>query len=151
MDASLRFYKYVSPEALTGCWIWSGAYRNDRKKGGCPVFYHDGGPCKASRFIYELEKEPIVDGNYIRHMCHNPACVNPAHLEQGTQKENMYDSLCSGRLNKKLTDEDVLNIRKEYVPFVVSLNMLAAKYKICNKSVLDIIKGRKYKNLLVAA
>lgn len=31
---------------------------------------------------------PIADGMTLDHLCRNPACVNPAHLEPVSQREN---------------------------------------------------------------
>ena len=34
------------------------------------------------------------------HSCDNPSCVNPDHLQQGTQLENILDSINKGRFRK---------------------------------------------------
>jgi len=138
-----RFESFVSPEPLTGCWLWTGGYTGN----GYPIMSLDGKAKRANRFSYEEHKGEIYVGNVIRHLCHTPSCVNPAHLEQGTQFQNVEDSLYSGRLNIKLTNEDVLNILKEYKPYEVSLKQLATKYGCSKRNILDIVKGRKFRNL----
>lgn len=142
-SAEERFLKKVSPEGITGCWLWAGGYGGN----GYPIMSLNGGAKKASRFAYETYKGEIYVGNVIRHLCHTPACVNPVHLEQGTQSDNVQDSLLSGRLKQKLSDEDVLNILKEYTPYVVSLQMLADKYGCSKRNILDIVHGSKFKHL----
>jgi hypothetical protein len=58
----------------------------------------------AHRVLYELTIGPIPDGLFLDHQCHNAdktcigkwcehrACVNPAHVEPVTQRENLHNS-----------------------------------------------------------
>lgn len=86
-----------------GCWRWTGVVNEQ----GYGYYLHrttsDGLPRKhqaAHRYVYEQLVGPIPAGLQLDHACHNPKncqggptcphrlCVNPAHLEPVTSKEN---------------------------------------------------------------
>lgn len=82
-----RFWPQVSKGEPSACWFWTGTrYPNGYGK------FHLGGKngkgIGAHRFAYELLVGPIPDGLTLDHLCRNPPCVNPAHLEPVTQREN---------------------------------------------------------------
>lgn len=106
-----RFWLFV--DKGPGCWEWTGSLRH---KG-----YGQFGPgIKAHRFSYELHNGPIPEGFVVRHTCHNPRCVNPAHLLVGTVAENNQDMALSGRAahgehhhSTRLTSDEVLAIHDD--------------------------------------
>ena len=51
----------------------------------------------AHRLSYYLHNWFINDDLLIRHMCHNPSCCNPSHLEEWTKKDNSEDMIKAKR------------------------------------------------------
>lgn len=77
-----RFWSKV--DKTDTCWLWTGA----KIPKGYGRFW-DGRRCAyAHRFAYELLVAPIPDGLSIDRLCRVPSCVNPAHLEPVTTREN---------------------------------------------------------------
>lgn len=81
-----RFWSMVKKTPT--CWEWQAAI----VRGYGHITIHADGKRKihkAHRIAYELLVGPIPDKHGLDHMCHNKACVNPAHLRPTTQKQNM--------------------------------------------------------------
>ena len=68
-----------------GCWVWQ------RHINAGYAFSHFRGFTTrlAHRVSYEVFVGPIPDGLQLDHLCRNPRCVNPQHLEPVTQGENV--------------------------------------------------------------
>lgn len=67
------------------CWIWT-ASKTDQNYG---VIWLDGRYVKAHRVSYILYKGKLNNKLVVDHTCKNTLCVNPDHLEQVTQAENV--------------------------------------------------------------
>lgn len=72
------------------CWEWKANL--DVKGYGQFMVYRRGRAvvkyARAHRFSYEHFVGPIPDGLQLDHLCRNPRCVNPGHLEPVTEAEN---------------------------------------------------------------
>lgn len=87
----------------TGCWEWQGKRDlggygiADPRKFGHPELSTSSGKrgnqhqAKAHRISYAQNVGPIPDGMIIRHLCHNPSCVNYQHLAVGDRQDNSSD------------------------------------------------------------
>mgnify|MGYP001562260252 FL=1 len=81
-----------------GCWEWTGAFRRNGygRYGGQPSVL-------AHRAVYEALVGPIPEGMQLDHLCKNRSCVNPAHLEPVTPKENILRGAGFAAQNAQMT------------------------------------------------
>ena len=84
LDRALEKIRYDS-----GCWVWTAA-TNDTGYGAIARTIGDGvGTTRlAHRAVYEALVGPVPDDMMLDHLCRNPACCNPLHLEPVTMAEN---------------------------------------------------------------
>jgi hypothetical protein len=82
--ASERFWEKVDKRGE--CWIWTAG----TSAAGYGLFGsgEQGKMVYAHRTAYQFEAGPIPDGLELDHLCRNPRCVNPDHLEPVTHQEN---------------------------------------------------------------
>lgn len=71
------------------CWPWLAA----KHRGGYGKVYWDGEVVGAHRVAYLVYVGEIPSGMQLDHLCRNPSCVNPAHLEVVTARENTLRGL----------------------------------------------------------
>jgi len=139
-----RFWSKVKT-AGNGCLEWQ-ANRNNKGYGMFSVNSYVGNRL-AHRLAYEDAYGPIPAGVVIMHRCDNPACVNPAHLEAGTLRQNSQDMARKGRGVARLQPGDVVRLRRDYIAGV-SRQDLAKRYRISIRSVDDFVYGRSWQHLL---
>lgn len=71
-----KFFEKVSGSKPDECWEWT-AYKD---KQGYGHFNFQGTTKQAHRVSWFIEYEEWPEGE-LHHICENPSCVNPAHLE----------------------------------------------------------------------
>lgn len=84
-----RFWQKVDRGEPDECWKWTAAHMPQ----GYGTFAISNTAdtstfIGAHRYAYQALVGPIPDGLTLDHLCRNPACVNPAHLEPVTREEN---------------------------------------------------------------
>lgn len=90
----------------TGCYEW-GAQRGHHEYGLLSARQRAvlGVGQKAHRAAAKLALGDAFDPElHVLHRCDNPPCINPEHLWQGTQQDNMRDAIEKGRLGANGSD-----------------------------------------------
>jgi hypothetical protein len=79
-----RFWSKV--DASGDCWTWVAARHGESGYGVYSVRHKN---ILAHRYAYEQLVGPIPEELDLDHLCRNPPCVNPDHLEPVTRRENL--------------------------------------------------------------
>lgn len=75
----------------TGCWNWLRA--QDGHGYGQYLHPETKRNIHPHRFLYERERGPIPNKMVVDHLCRNRLCVNPAHMEAVSNRENIRRGL----------------------------------------------------------
>lgn len=146
---TLEHYNFYvdRPVEDNSCWGWRGPDRNGYGI-MTGVYVH--------RFSYELYIGAIPDGMHVLHTCDNPPCSNPKHLFLGTHADNMQDRKNKGRYvgnvgaknnSAKLTEIEVIDIRKEYTGIRGNIASLARKYNVSGDTISKIVNNISWTNV----
>lgn len=148
-----RFWNKVDKKGDDDCWGWfamldSFGYGKMRLN-KMMVSAHRISYLIANGYLPEA---PLI----IRHKCKTKVCINPNHLETGTHLENMGDKIRDGSQYKpsgekhsmcKLSEAQVLEIRKKYIPWKYSTRKLAKEYNVSQVEIYRIIKRETWAHI----
>lgn len=162
LDLNPDAYRLLSKAKInneTGCWEWTAS-----KAKGYGRFKFRGKFYGSHQVSYMLFIGEIKEGMNICHKCDNPKCINPDHLFQGTQSENMIDCSNKNRLvvpegkryknghipkNSKLDIATVLSIRNELELGNLNMKAISNKFNVKHQTVRDIKGNRSYINIKI--
>lgn len=111
-----RFWSKVDRGDPEECWNWLGPVNKADGYGFCRPVRGQSRPEAAHRVAYRLLKGEIPEGLELDHLCRNHFCVNPAHLEPVTTRENSLRGVAArkgGRCKHghELTEDNVIIYR----------------------------------------
>lgn len=124
-------------DTSTGCWEWQLTVNNK----GYGVTAVDGKRVYAHRAYYERSHGPISPGLELDHLCRNPRCVNPRHLEPVTRAENQRRGI-----RPKLTTTIVASIKRQLASGVHH-RQIAQLYAVDESTIRAIRDGRTWKDV----
>jgi hypothetical protein len=146
--SEIRFWPKVDVRGEDECWPWKAALTSR----GYGYFRYDGGS-KAHRFAWRLANgRPPNATEVVRHRCDNPPCVNPAHLEIGSQIDNVHDRDSRDRHARlkgsrhgltTLSEDQVAEIKGVCRPGdrLYGVRPLARRYGVSSTTIRRIVTG----------
>ena len=84
-----RMMRRISIDANTGCWNFDGAKGGTMGYGVLQRGRRGEGLIRAHHVSWLHYRGEIPADRVIDHICNNPACVNPNHLQAITNRENI--------------------------------------------------------------
>lgn len=140
------------------CWDWQGGFFVDKpygrlcaSMGSMGKFTH-----RAHQFSFWFFNGDIPEDKVVMHKCDRGQCVNPQHLQLGTNLDNTRDMIQKGRAGWKygaessgalLTDVDSREIhnliRSTDEPFA----SIARRYKISRITINNLAHGKTWTHL----
>jgi hypothetical protein len=153
-----RFWKKVEKKGEDDCWEWKAASNQN----GHGSFCFMGRTLSAHHMALCLHLGAMIPDRVKRirvcvlHKCDNPSCCNPSHLFTGTYSFNSKDSVHKGRWvnNKgqrhgmsKLSDEQVLDMRRKWKTGKYSKYRLAKMNGVSWERASSIVQGESWKHL----
>lgn len=149
-----RYWNKVDRKGANECWNWKGV----RTRAGYGQIRVDGKMVYTHRFAYQNWRGDIPDGMFVCHKCDNRSCCNPNHLFLGTPADNTADMIKKGRDSRpifkgeahgsaKLTEVDVMAIKKRLTAGGESQKAIAADYGVRQQQISHINTGKSWSDL----
>lgn len=131
------------------CWLWT---KGTDREGYGMIGIREGGRLrmrKAHVVAYTLDAGSAPQ-HLVLHRCDTPPCCNPAHLYDGTHRDNARDRSHAGtaRWQAVLTWEAVEKIRSEFQthrPSMRDIRDLAAQHDVSTRTIADVIAQNTWK------
>lgn len=146
-----KFWRRVSIKN-SGCWEWVGP-RSRHGNYGRFCVSNRGDTVRAHRHLYLVLIGMNNPENSILHSCDNAPCVNPLHLSEGTQQQNMSDASARGRMRHgegsykaKITEDDVVQART-LKSLGARVKDISEAFQISSSQMSRILRGLSWRHL----
>lgn len=143
-----NFFGKISKDVHSDCILFIGA----RNQGGYGRLW-DGERLRLAHHVSWFLRYGVWPTMQLLHTCDTPSCVKPAHLFEGTQKQNMEDKVAKGRQPKgpdipsaKLCDADVLEIYRMCDARIPTRD-IADRFGVNPQTIYTINQGRMWTHL----
>jgi hypothetical protein len=162
----VRLWGKVDVRGPDECWLWKASTASH---GYGQFVVETGKPQRiflAHRIVYFLAYGIDPGEAYVCHKCDVKRCCNPGHLFLGTAADNAQDAKSKGRLStgdahamrrcpekvsrgernglSKLTEADVIEIRKLYATGLFTNKTLGAKFGVDASNICLIVNRKKW-------
>lgn len=156
---AMRFWSKVDIRGTSDCWPWIGALNSS----GYGSFHPGGLPVRNTRSNVGAHRAAffLTHGRWptdvARHTCDNRCCCNPAHIVEGSQKDNVADMIARGRRTCVSPRGESHGAARLTVANVVAIRILCAqgipqaevglRFGVRQQTVSDIVLGKKWKHV----
>jgi len=157
-----RFWSKVDIKDNTkDCWNWNANTSTYKYEYEYCKFWFNNTMARTNRVTYKLSKGDIPEDKIVMHLCNNPTCCNPHHLELGSISENSrymvkcdrWNNYGENNGNSKLTEDNVRDILKIYevqrklhpdLKQYQITNQIAQKFEIDETCINRIVNGKSW-------
>ena len=160
-DLAKRFWLKVRIDKPDKCWIWNGAVSSN---GYGSIGFRNNicGAHRVAAYLSGIISSPVwapsrQEKTLVLHTCDNTLCCNPRHLYAGNFQDNSDDKYSKSRSNNvrgeqhycsKLTNEQVLDIRRSYSKNKNAYAEVGRKYGVSSNAIRKVVLGLSYSHLL---
>jgi len=104
-----RVWAKIDVREQDECWPWKGSKRRE----GHGQLWVAGTTVAATRLLWVSIHGPVPRDRVVMHKCDNPPCMNPKHLQLGTNHDNVLDAQRKGRLKGRARRKLKAETRRE--------------------------------------
>jgi hypothetical protein len=133
-----------------GCFVITS---HKKTGGGYGYMYLNGKHHRIHRLVYEECFGELQEGLVIRHKCDNRICINPEHLETGSNKDNSMDAVSRKRNafgsrngRAKITEEQAKEI-KNLLQNGLTVTSVMLRMNLSRKIVRSIKEGKTWRHV----